>query len=98
QDTLSAGHDDDILIGGSYQYSSDLDAVYAAMAEWKSSATYAARMADLRAGGADGLYAFTITTLQADNAADSLYGSQGQDWFWAYALDQYDQHGNETNP
>ena len=97
QDTLTAGHDDDILIGGVYLFSEDLDAVYGLMRAWSSSASYSARIADIRAGGTDGLYALTTSTVTDDGAVDRLGGSQGQDWFWSYLFDQDDEHGNEAN-
>ena len=97
RDTLTAGRDDDILIGGVYLFSGDLDAVSGLMNEWKGSAGYADRLADVRAGGSDGLYALTAATVADDGAADRLYGNQGQDWFWSYLFDVNDEHGNETN-
>jgi len=54
-------------------------------------------MANLRAGGSDGLFAFNTATVLDDGAKDTLNGAQGQDWFWAFTLDITDQHGNETN-
>jgi Ca2+-binding RTX toxin-like protein len=97
QDTLNAGKDDDILIGGVYLFSGDLDTVYGLMKEWKSSASYADRIADIRTGGSDGAYALTSLTVVDDGAVDHLNGAQGQDWFWSYLFDQDDDHGNEIN-
>jgi Ca2+-binding RTX toxin-like protein len=96
QDTLEGGSGDDILIGGLYEYSEDLDVVYAVVGVWKGSATYAQRLGALRAGGSDGLYAFNTSTILDDGVADQLDGNQGQDWFWAYALDRTDKKVNET--
>src|SRR5205823_6094377 len=97
RDALTAGRDDDILIGGVYLFSGDLDAVFGLMNEWRGSAGYADRLADIRAGGSDGLYALTAATVADEGAADRLYGNQEQDWFWSYLFDVNDEHGNETN-
>ncbi len=47
------------------------------MAMWKSSASYAQRLADIRTGGADGLYALQTSTVLDDGVADYLYGRPG---------------------
>src|SRR5206468_9520347 len=100
RDTLTAGRDDDILIGGTYAYSEDLDSVAAALAVWKSAATYNQRLSNLRAGtdaaAADTLFAMTSATILDDHEVDQLFGDQGQDWFWAVAQDITDKKGNET--
>jgi Ca2+-binding RTX toxin-like protein len=96
-DVLTTAHDDDILIGGIYLDADDLGAAHDLMEEWKSSASYSQRLADLRAGGTDGLYALNTSTVLDDGSADRLTGGQGQDWFWSYLFDQDDERGNETN-
>jgi Ca2+-binding RTX toxin-like protein len=98
QDTVSGAGGDDILIGGLYLASEDLDAVAAVTAEWSSARSYSQRVANLRSGvGADAAYQLNPTTLLDDFTVDSLYGGQGQDWFWAFVTDGTDQRGNETN-
>jgi hypothetical protein len=96
-DILNSGSGDDILIGGIWLFSEDLDAVAAMKAVWTSSATYDQRVSSLRTGGPDGLYAINDTTVSDDGVADTLNGTQGQDWFWAYLLDTDDKKGNEDN-
>ncbi len=98
RDTLNGVKDDDILIGGTYKYSGDLTAVFNLMAVWTdASLSYAQRISGLRAGGTDGLFAFTGATVLDDGAVDYLFGNQGTDWFWAFAGDVTDKKGNETS-
>ena len=67
------------------------------MAVWpNASLSYAQRLSSLRAGGTDGLFAFTLATILDDGAVDYLFGNQGQDWFWAFGGDVTDRKGNET--
>jgi Ca2+-binding RTX toxin-like protein len=96
QDTLNGGDDGDILIGGTFGSSGDLDALFALMAIWESSESYPRRLTDLRNGGADGLFAFSTSTILDDGVVDYLYGNQGRDWFWVFGSDHTDRKGNET--
>jgi Ca2+-binding RTX toxin-like protein len=91
QDTLYGTKNSDILIGGTYVYSADLDTVFSLVTDWKSSASYAQRVADLRTGGSYGLFAINKQTVLDDKAVDYLYGYQAQDWFWIFALDTTDK-------
>jgi Ca2+-binding RTX toxin-like protein len=97
QDVLNGGKGDDVLIGGTFKYSGDIDSVLGLMAIWNSSDTYDTRVANLRAGGSDGLFAFNTTTILDDGVKDTMNGAQGFDWFWAFGADFTDQHGGEAN-
>jgi Ca2+-binding RTX toxin-like protein len=93
-DRLEGGDDEDILLGGHVSYYNEttriLDriAIDAIRAEWvKTTATYATRIANLRAGVGTGVSAklnsTTVTSDGTDAAAlDTLFGQLGNDWFW----------------
>ncbi len=91
------GSGDDLLIGGTYLNSQDLDAVAAVLAEWTSSDSYSQRLANLHNGvGANSQYMLNTLTLFDDFTVDYLTGDKDQDWFWAFATDRTDEKGNET--
>ena len=93
-DRLEGGDDEDVLIGGHVSYYNEttriLDRIAsdAIRAEWmKTTATYAARIANLRAGvgtvASAKLNSTTVTSDGTDAAAlDTLFGQLGNDWFW----------------
>ncbi|MCS6978295.1 MAG: tandem-95 repeat protein [Gemmatales bacterium] len=93
KDRLVGNADDDILVAGRTAYDSNLAALSAIMAEWASTRSYAARVANImgdtssshyasRANGNFFLYAEgTTATVLDDGEEDLLTGSAGQDWF-----------------
>jgi VCBS repeat-containing protein len=86
-DVIDAHEGDDILIGGSTAYDNDLCALGAIMKEWvRTDQTYAQRVGHLTgalAGGRNGSYLFSTSTLFEDAATDVLVGHGGADWFIA---------------
>jgi hypothetical protein len=74
--SLDGGRADDILIGGYTDFDTNLAALQAILAEWNSSASYAARTAAL------GAY-FNTTTVHDDGRADRIDGEGGRDWVFA---------------
>jgi hypothetical protein len=84
-DTLRAAFGGSILIGGTTDYDANVPALLAIMKEWgRTDAAYSARVKHLQgslAGGLNGSYRLTATTMHDDNAIDSLYGWDGMDWF-----------------
>jgi FG-GAP-like repeat/RTX calcium-binding nonapeptide repeat (4 copies) len=85
-DTLRGGGGDDILIGGYTDYDGNVTALLAVMKEWgRADADYATRVKHLNgtlAGGLNGSYRLTATTVHDDAATDSLSGQAGTDWFF----------------
>jgi Ca2+-binding RTX toxin-like protein len=96
RDVLTGNHGDDLLVGGTYLDSEDLGAAAFVMAGWAGPASYAQRLSTLRSGDPSGRFTFTLTSVLDDEKADRLTGTQGQDWFWAFALDEHDKQGNEA--
>ena len=88
-DTIGGGTGDDLLIGGTSSLSSNIAALNAIMAEWTSTNSYAARVANLRnGGGANGTTKLDTTTVQNDSsAADCLIGGSEMDWFFQSVSD-----------
>jgi hypothetical protein len=85
-DTLKGNGGDDILIGGTTSYDSDLVSLYALMREWsRTDVSYTTRVNHLKggAGGLNGTYVLTTTTVFDDGVTDTLYGNAGLDWFFA---------------
>jgi hypothetical protein len=89
-DVLHGDGGDDILIGGTTDYDSNLTALNAVMAEWgRTDADYATRVKHLSgalSGGLNGstvLKAGTGGTVHDDAAIDTLFGEGGNDWFFA---------------
>jgi Ca2+-binding RTX toxin-like protein len=94
-DHLVGGSGDDILIGGTTAFDSNDAALCAIMAEWTSDHDYSTRVANLRGQGSgprsNGNF-FLISsgpgaTVFDDGAPDTLTGSSGMDWFFAFAGD-----------
>jgi len=85
-DTLRAAYGGAILIGGTTDYDANLPALLAIMKEWgRTDANYTTRLKHLQgtlAGGLNGSFRLTATTVHDDNAIDSLYGWAGMDWFF----------------
>ena len=90
-DKLFAGNGD-ILIAGTTTFDNNIQALHAIMTEWTSSHTYAARLTNLRglgntsrANGSTYLVVAAIgTTVFSDANVDTIFGSGGQDLFFAH--------------
>src|SRR5262249_31311959 len=84
--TLQAGSGGAILIGGTTDHDTNLTALLAIMKEWgRTDANYTTRVKHLNgslAGGLNGSYRLTRTTIHDDSAVDNLYGGAGLDWFF----------------
>jgi len=91
QATLQAGASGDILIGGTIAYDNNAAALAAILAEWgRTDIDYATRIAHLTgsmSGGINGNYLLNTSTVHGTNLADSLYGGNGMDWFFAGMMD-----------
>jgi Ca2+-binding RTX toxin-like protein len=107
-DRLMGGPDDDILHGGISAFDSNVEALTAIQAEWNSARDYATRIANLRGTGSGQSFDDRLNngfflkvsgpdrTMFDDGAADTISGSQNNDWFFLGALDVItDQTGNE---
>jgi uncharacterized repeat protein (TIGR03803 family) len=84
-DTLIGGSNDDLLISGTTTFDKNLSALLSILAEWRSAKDYETRVSDLRnGGGLNGTHKLVWgSTVNDDNAADSLTGGAGLDWFFA---------------
>jgi hypothetical protein len=74
------GSDQDILIGDSTVYDSDLAALARLVDRWAGSGTYSQRVSALLSGV--GVPALNTTKVIFDNAVDRLTGGWDQDWFF----------------
>ena len=74
------GSDQDILIGDSTVYDSDLAALARLVDRWAGSGTYSQRVSALLNGV--GVPALNTTKVIFDNAVDRLTGGWDQDWFF----------------
>ncbi|GBD36584.1 Leukotoxin [bacterium HR36] len=74
------GSDQDILIGDSTVYDSDLTALARLVDRWASSGTYSQRVSALLNGV--GVPALNTTKVIFDNVVDRLTGGWDQDWFF----------------
>jgi Ca2+-binding RTX toxin-like protein len=88
RDKLFGQEDDDLLIAGTTSHDQDARALAAILAEWTSSHGYADRVLNIRAGNGSVLEDTDIflqpgVSVQDDGARDELFGSSGQDWFFA---------------
>jgi Ca2+-binding RTX toxin-like protein len=85
-DALRAGGGGAIVIGGNTDYDANVQALLAIMKEWgRTDADYNTRIKHLQgtlAGGLNGSYRLTTTTVHDDNNADNLFGGAGMDWFF----------------
>ena len=98
-DTLKSGSKGDLLIAGTTDFDLNVAALTAFLQEWQSTASYATRIADLRAGvGPGGAYALGWgTTVHDDADADTLTGSAdaaGDEFEWFFANQSVDQINN----
>lgn len=86
-DRLDGGAGDDLLLAGQLRYSTSPTALAALMAEWtRTDRTYAARVSNLMgrtAGGRNGPYRLTTSTVRNDGARDTLLGRTNLDVFFA---------------
>jgi Ca2+-binding RTX toxin-like protein len=86
-DTLVGFADDDILVGGTTSYDNDTAALGQVMAEWKSSHSYADRVANIQNGSGaaarlnGNVFITPDITAFDDGASDTLSGTSGQDLF-----------------
>jgi uncharacterized delta-60 repeat protein len=97
-DELLGGAGDDLLVGGSTAHDDGPAALDAIMAEWLSTAGYAARAGHLegaRPGGRNGNYRLTLTTVRDTDVGDGLIGQDGLDWFADGPSDSSDPLGPE---
>lgn len=90
-DSLAGSGGEDLLIGDNVLWSSILDSITAALAEWKrTDATYQQRVDHLKgtlSGGLNGSTLISGATVSNDSAADTLTGGAGTDWFWKQTND-----------
>lgn len=100
-DVLSGGNGEDVLIGGYTVWDTqvtngvvvhafDLPALNAVWQEWADpNKDFQTRYADLRDGvGVNGVYVLNKSTAKDDDAADTLTGAAGADWFLVSKTDQ----------
>jgi hypothetical protein len=85
--TLRSSSGQDILIGGTTDYDSNLAALGAIMAEWgRTDEDFLTRMAHLNGtlgGGANGATLLTKATVHASGVSDKLSAGSGLDWLFA---------------
>jgi hypothetical protein len=90
--TLYGGTADDLLIAGTTSFDDNVVALAALRAEWsRTDADYQTRIADLtgaQSGGLNGSYLLTSQTVTTNGGNNDLYGSSGQDWFFAATSDR----------
>jgi Ca2+-binding RTX toxin-like protein len=90
-DVLTGNAGDDLLIAGTTAFDGNQAALAAILAEWTSSRSYAARVANLKGAGsgprANGSTFLKVSgpdvTVYDDGAVDVLTGNSGSDWFFA---------------
>jgi CSLREA domain-containing protein len=80
-DQLYGGTADDILIGDSTTYDESPDALAAVLTKWTANLAYNFRVNNLRSSLNSG-------TVLDDGAADTLFGDDGQDWFFLGSRDK----------
>lgn len=81
-DTLIGGDDDDLLMAGTTIFDANQTALLGILQEWSSGNSYAARVANLRAG-TTGAALIAVTNVKKDNVPNTLTGGNGQDWYFA---------------
>ena len=98
-DKLLGHGGDDILIGGTTTFDGNLVALNAIRNEWTSGKSYATRVAHLDgascAGGLNGSYVLTSSTVNLGITNDTITGAASSDWFWATTLDITDRTSKE---
>ncbi|MCA9218176.1 MAG: HYR domain-containing protein, partial [Planctomycetales bacterium] len=98
QDGMFGGNGSDVLVAGYTLFDSNLNALDAILAEWKSSHSYATRIQNLLdgSGSSDRLngnfFLVAGQTVFDDSVADSLVGDNGRDWFF---VDQDAEDGDD---
>ena len=83
-DALTGGSTEDLLLGARYINEGDTTALAALLTEWTSANSFDDRVAHLLgtlAGGANGGFTLTPTTVKEDAAQDTLTGGSGKDWY-----------------
>jgi len=83
-DTLDGGAGDDIAVAGFTAFDADPAGLAAVAAEWTSTASYKVRVNHLLGvtpKGRNGAILLNSSTVSHDDAADSLTGGLGMDWF-----------------
>ena len=88
RDKLFGHEDDDLLIAGTTSHDQNALALMIILAEWTSSRGYASRVMTIKGGSGPVLDDTDIflkpgESVQDDGARDELFGSSGQDWFFA---------------
>ncbi|MHC5537132.1 beta strand repeat-containing protein [Singulisphaera rosea] len=84
-DVIQGGNGNDIVIGGTSSFDGNETALDAILAEWESSDSFAARIAQIRSGvsyGGPSPASFSSTTINL-NGRSKLGGGSGNDWFWS---------------
>ena len=102
-DTLRGGAGEDLLFGGRTSYFNestkelDLVSLDAIFQQWlRTDLNYATRISNLMSGGVGALVSSSKFTNDA-NAADDLFGEDGQDWYLISRKDRLnDKQSNET--
>ena len=81
---------EDLLIGGSTSFDTDLTGLTNIFIEWNSTSIYEDRIAHLQTGGGlNGTTFLSVSTVQ-DIDKDTLTGAGGLDWFLVSLLDKLD--------
>ena len=67
------------------------------LAAWTTNNSYTSRVTLIKTTGvgASKQYKLNFTTVNDDNAIDSLFGGAGNDWFWAGNNDTHDKTASE---
>jgi Ca2+-binding RTX toxin-like protein len=86
RDVLVGAGGEDLLIGGSTTYDTNAAMLKQIQTAWISTAPFATRVANLRAG-AGGVPKLDATTVLDDGVRDTLVGGPGLDWFFATGAD-----------
>ena len=85
-DVLRGGSGQDILIGGTTVYDTDVASLRSLMAEWKrTDQNYQQRINHLigaTSGGQNGTVQLKSSKITDDAVVDQIFGGQGTDWFW----------------
>ena len=86
-DRIVGNNDDDILISGTTDHDANVTALAAILAEWTSTRSASARVANISGTGTgdrlNGSYFLTDAKVHDDGVRDLLTGSSGFDWFFA---------------
>ena len=83
-DQLTGGLTEDIMLGAKSTYENDTVALNALRSEWSSASSFSDRQAHLMgtlAGGLNGGFTLTPSTVKEDSIKDTLTGGSGKDWY-----------------